>query len=344
MDNYIEVEYDLSHTLFIATANSLDTIHPALRDRMEIIEINGYTLEEKLQIAKKHLIPELRREHGLKAKDIKFDDKSIAKIIAAYTRESGVRNLKRQLASVTRKIAKALALEEDYEKTIHLTSINKLLGPEVFDTEQYQQITIPGVVIGLAWTSVGGEILFIESILSRGKGKLTLSGQLGDVMKESASAALTYVKAMASLLAIPHKMFEQLDLHVHVPAGAVPKDGPSAGVAMLTSLASVFTQRKVKDRLAMTGEITLRGRVLPVGGIKEKILAARRAGIKEVILCEKNRKDIEEIEDSLLKGITVHYVSWAKEVLDLALEAKVVQKSQLDLSFLDEGPVKPDPC
>lgn len=325
VDNYVELEYDLSQVLFIATANSLDTIHPALRDRMEIIEITGYTLEEKIQIAKKHLFPKQRKDHGLKAKDIKINDTAISKIVESYTRESGVRNLERQVGKVVRKTAKYVALEEEYSKTIRTEHIRDILGVEVFDKELYQNNDTPGIVTGLAWTQVGGEILFIESSLSQGKGKLILSGQLGDVMKESATAALSYLKSVAHHWNIPSEMFDKFDLHIHVPAGAVPKDGPSAGIAMLTSLASVFTQRKVKDKLAMTGEITLRGRVLPVGGIKEKILAARRAGIKEIILCKRNLKDIEEINPKYIDKMQIHYVDSAKEVLALALLNETVE-------------------
>jgi ATP-dependent Lon protease len=331
-DNYLEVEYDLSKVLFIATANSLDTIHPALRDRMEIIEITGYTLEEKIQIAKQHLIPEQRQEHGLTAKDFKLEDKVLAKIIEDYTRESGVRSLKRQIGSICRKIAKSVALEEPYQKNINAEEVVKMLGAEVFDKEQYQNIDLPGVVTGLAWTQVGGEILFIESSLNRGNGKITLSGQLGDVMKESATAALSYLKAIAEKLDINHQLFEKFDLHIHVPAGAVPKDGPSAGIAMLSSIASIYTQRKVKDKLAMTGEITLSGRVLPVGGIKEKILAAKRAGIKEVILCIKNKKDIQEINAEYIKDLTIHYVNHADEVLEIALEKAIFNNKVLSFA------------
>ncbi len=334
MDNYLEVSYDLSNVLFIATANSLDTIHPALRDRMEIIEINGYTIEEKIEIAKKHLIPEQRKDHGLKTKDIRFDAKAVAKIIEDYTRESGVRNLKREIGSVARKIAKSIALEEEYQSTITPALVTELLGPEKFDTEQYQSIEIPGIVIGLAWTPVGGEILFIESSLSRGKGKMTLSGHLGEVMKESASTAFSYLKSIAPELQLDERVFNDYDLHVHVPSGAVPKDGPSAGIAMLTSLASIFTQRKVRDRLAMTGEITLRGRVLPVGGIKEKILAAKRAGIEEIILCNKNHKDISEIKASYVKDLKIHYVEYAHEVLEIALAKDANTDSRLGLPML----------
>jgi ATP-dependent Lon protease len=338
-DNYLELPYDLSKVLFIATANSLDTIHPALRDRMEIIEITGYTEEEKVQIAKKHLIPKQRKEHGLSAKEVKFQPLAINKIIENYTRESGVRNLERQIGKVVRKVAKSVAMEEKYSKTVQPKDIVRLLGIELFDKEEYQTEDVSGVVTGLAWTQVGGEILYIESILSRGKGKLTLSGQLGDVMKESASAALSYLKATASHLDIDHRVFEQFDLHVHIPAGAVPKDGPSAGIAMFTSLASVYTQRKVKEKLAMTGEITLRGRVLPVGGIKEKILAAKRAGIKEVILCEKNRKDIDEIQSNYIEDLTFHFVNHVDQVLEIALLPEKV-KRQFDLSIKEENESK----
>ena len=318
-DNYLEVEYDLSKVLFIATANSLETIQPALRDRMEIIEVTGYTMEEKVEIAKKHLIPKQRKEHGVKGKDITFDRGALVKIIEDYTRESGVRNLERQIGKVIRNVAKSIAMEENYQKKITTQSVRKILGGEVFDKEIYQDNSVAGVVTGLAWTSVGGEILFIETSLSRGKGKLTLSGQLGEVMKESAMAAISLLKSKANKLDIDHRVFEQYDLHVHVPAGAVPKDGPSAGITMLTAIASVYTQRKVKPKIAMTGEITLRGRVMPVGGIKEKILAAKRAGIEEIILCDRNRKDIEEIDQNYLEGVKFHFVETVKEVLDIAL-------------------------
>ena len=325
-DNYLEVEYDLSKVLFIATANSLDTIHPALRDRMEIIELTGYTVEEKLQIAIKHLVPKQLAEHGLKAKDVKFSKEALLKVIESYTRESGVRNLERKIGSVVRSIAKSVAMEEKFEKDITPAYIIKVLGAEIFDEELYQGNEIAGVVTGLAWTQVGGDILFVESSLSRGKGQLTISGQLGDVMKESAVAALSYLKSNAQILGIDHRLFQQYDLHIHVPAGAVPKDGPSAGITMLTSLASIFTQRKVKDKLAMTGEITLRGKVLPVGGIKEKILAAKRSGIKEIILSEKNKRDILEIEKTYIKGLTFHYVTTVEEVLKIALLKEKVSK------------------
>jgi len=318
-DNYLEVEYDLSKVLFIATANSLDTIQPALRDRMEIIEVSGYTIEEKIEIAKKHLIPKQKKEHGLKAKEVAFDKKTIQFIIEGYTRESGVRSLERVIGSVVRSVAKSVALEEEYPVKMNVEFIEKVLGGKRFDKEIYSDNKLAGVVTGLAWTSVGGEILFIESSLSKGKGKLTLSGQLGDVMKESAMAAISFLKSNAEQYGIDYRVFDQYDLHVHVPAGAVPKDGPSAGITMLTALASVFTQRKVKAKLAMTGEITLRGNVLPVGGIKEKILAARRAGIKEIILSQRNEKDILEIEERYRKNLTFYFVERAEEVLELAL-------------------------
>ncbi|MEP3388593.1 MAG: endopeptidase La [Reichenbachiella sp.] len=318
-DNFLEVEYDLSKVLFIATANSLDTIQPALRDRMEIIEITGYTLEEKIQIAKKHLLPKQLEEHGLKSSQLSMDKKAFSKLVDDYTRESGVRNLERKVGAVVRDAAKSIAMEEEYQKKVTPDEIRRILGAEVFDKELYQDNKHAGVVTGLAWTSVGGEILFIESSLSRGKGKLTLSGQLGDVMKESAMTALSYLKSNAEKLGLDYRVFDNYDLHIHVPAGAVPKDGPSAGITMLTSLASVFTQRKVKQKLAMTGEITLRGKVLPVGGIKEKILAAKRAGIKEIILCQKNKKDIDEIDDRYVKDLKFHFAETVEEVLEVAL-------------------------
>lgn len=319
LDNYLEVEYDLSKVLFIATANSLDTIQPALRDRMEIIEVTGYTQEEKLEIAKRHLVPKQRKEHGLKSKDLTFEKSALQKIIEDYTRESGVRNLERAIGKVVRNIAKSIAMEEEYDHKITPDAVRRILGSEIFDKEIYQDNTVAGVVTGLAWTSVGGEILFIESSLSRGRGKLTLSGQLGEVMKESAMTALSYLKSKAEKLGIDHRVFEQYDLHIHVPAGAVPKDGPSAGITMLTAMASVYTQRKVKAKIAMTGEISLIGKVMPVGGIKEKILAAKRAGIKEIILCKKNKRDIEEIDVQYIKGMEFHFVDKVDEVLELAL-------------------------
>lgn len=337
VDNYLEVEYDLSKILFIATANSLDTIHPALRDRMEIIDITGYTIEEKVEIAKKHLVPKQKTEHGLDQKDVAIANGAIRKVIEDYTRESGVRNLERKLGALVRNIAKSKAMEVDYKKVVESADVTQILGPEIFDKELYQDNDTAGVVTGLAWTSVGGDILFIESIVSRGRGKLTLSGQLGDVMKESAVTALSYLKAHASDLEIDYRLFDQYDLHIHFPEGAVPKDGPSAGIAIFTAIASVFTQRKVRSRLAMTGEITLRGKVLPVGGIKEKILAAKRAGITDVILCVKNRKDISEISAEYLKGLNIHYVDKVDEVLELALLPEKV-KNPLNLT-VTEPPV-----
>jgi ATP-dependent Lon protease len=326
LDNYLEVEYDLSNVLFIATANSLDTIHPALRDRMEIIEITGYTLEEKVEIAKKHLIPKQRKEHGLNAKQVSFDKKALVKLIEDYTRESGVRELERKIGSLVRNAAKSIALEEVYQPKFSPAEVEKVLGAPVFDKEIYEDNDYAGVVTGLAWTQVGGEILFIESSLSRGKGKLTLSGQLGDVMKESAMTALSYLKSNAESLGVNYKVFENYDLHLHIPAGAVPKDGPSAGITMLVAMASIYTQRKVKAKVAMTGEITLRGKVMPVGGIKEKILAARRAGIKEIILCDRNRKDVEEIGEQYTSRLKIHYVRNVQEVLDLALLKQKVSR------------------
>lgn len=336
LDNYLEVEYDLSKVLFIATANSLDTIQPALRDRMEIIEITGYTIEEKIEIAKRHLVPKLKEEHGLEPKDVTISPAAIRKVIESYTRESGVRNLERKLGALVRSIAKAKAMEEEFPKTLGPADVVRVLGAEIFDTELYQDNETAGVVTGLAWTSVGGDILFIESILSRGKGKLTLSGQLGDVMKESAVTALSYLKAHARELDIDYRLFDNFDLHIHFPEGAVPKDGPSAGIAIFTSIASVFTQRKVRSHLAMTGEITLRGKVLPVGGIKEKILAAKRSGVTDVILCSKNRKDVAEIPQHYIKDLNIHYVDRVEEVLALALLEEKVKKP-LDLSIPEEA-------
>ena len=335
LDNYLEVEYDLSKVLFIATANSLDSIQPALRDRMEIIEVTGYTQEEKLEIAKRHLVPKQRKEHGLKSKDIAFDKGSLVKIIEDYTRESGVRSLERAIGKVIRNIAKSIAMEEEYDHKINVAAVRRILGAEIFDKETYQDNSVAGVVTGLAWTSVGGEILFIESSLSKGRGKLTLSGQLGEVMKESAMTALSYLKSKADTLGIDHRVFDQYDLHIHVPAGAVPKDGPSAGITMLTAMASVYTQRKVKSKVAMTGEISLIGKVMPVGGIKEKILAAKRAGIKEIILCKKNLRDIEEIDPQYVKGIEFHFVDRVKEVLDIALTPSLVDQP-LKFTFAPE--------
>ena len=318
-DNYLEVDYDLSKVLFIATANSLDTIQPALRDRMEIIEVSGYTVEEKVEIAKRHLLPKQLKDHGLTDTDLKLTKDAYVKIIEGYTRESGVRSLEHKIGNVVRKIAKAVALEEEHKNALNAQDIEELLGNPVFDKDLYEGNDLAGVVTGLAWTPVGGDILFIETNLSKGKGTLTLSGQLGDVMKESAVTALSYLKSNAEKLSIDYRLFQHYDLHIHVPQGAVPKDGPSAGITILTSMASIFTQRKIKSNLAMTGEITLRGKVLPVGGIKEKILAAKRANIKEIVICEKNRKDVEEIGAVYTKGLTFHYVTMVDDVLEVAL-------------------------
>jgi ATP-dependent Lon protease len=299
---------------------------------MEVIEINGYNLEEKVEIAKRHLIPKQRKENGLKGTQVSFTRSAIVKIIESYTRESGVRSLERKVAAVIRHVAKQVALERVHAKMITDEEVIRILGAEEFDKELYDDNNTPGVVTGLAWTHVGGEILFIESSLSRGKGKLILSGQLGEVMNESAMAALSFLKSNAEKLDIHHSIFENYDLHVHVPAGAVPKDGPSAGITILTSLASVFTQRKVRNRMAMTGEITLRGKVLPVGGIKEKILAAKRFGISDVILSRKNRKDIEEIKAEYIKDIAIHYTDHVDEVLELALlKEKVINPLHFEI-------------
>lgn len=323
-DNYLELEYDLSKVLFIATANSLETIQPALLDRMEIIRLSGYSVEEKIEIAKQHLIPEQRKEHGLKSKDIKLSDTVISAIIEKYTRESGVRSLDRRLAGAMRHIAKKVAMKEKYSPTIKVDDLKAMLGPARFNNDFYENDQIPGVAIGLAWTSVGGDILFIETSLSKGKGSLTLTGNLGAVMKESATTALTFLKANAEALDLNPSVFEENDIHIHVPEGAIPKDGPSAGITMMTALASAFKKQPIKPHLAMTGEITLRGKVLPVGGIKEKILAAKRAGCKEIILCKENRKDVEEINATYIEGLTFKYVDKMKEVLDFALEKKPV--------------------
>ncbi|WP_231464982.1 endopeptidase La [Pedobacter sp. Leaf132] len=331
-DHYVEVDYDLSNVLFIATANSLSTIQPALLDRMEIIEVNGYTIEEKIEIAKKFLLPKQKENHGLKLKDIVLKPNLIEKVIEDYTRESGVRGLEKKIGSLVRGVATKLAMEEEYNITLTNDDVERILGAPIYDKDLYEGNEVAGVVTGLAWTSVGGDILFIESSLSPGKGKLTLTGNLGDVMKESAVIALAYLRAHASEFGIDYTLFDNWDVHVHVPAGATPKDGPSAGVTMLTALTSAFTQRKVKQHLAMTGEITLRGKVLPVGGIKEKILAAKRANIKEIILCKSNRKDILEIKESYIKDLKFHYVTEMSEVIELALLKNKVKKP-LDLSI-----------
>jgi ATP-dependent Lon protease len=332
-DNFLEMGYDLSKVMFIATANSLNTIQPALRDRMEMIRMSGYTVEEKIEIAKKYLVPKQIEEHGLKKKDVSIGKKQLQKIVDGYTRESGVRGLEKQLAKVVRNIAKHIAMKEDYEKKVSNEAVEDILGPAKLEQNQYENNDVAGVVTGLAWTSVGGDILFIESILSKGKGKLSITGNLGKVMKESATIALEYIKSNAEEFGIDSGVFDNYNIHIHVPEGATPKDGPSAGITMLTSLVSLFTQRKVKKNLAMTGEITLRGKVLPVGGIKEKILAAKRAKIKELVLCEENKKDVEEIKDHYIKGLTFHYVKDMSEVLDKALtDQKVKNPKKLEVS------------
>ena len=324
-DNYLEQGYDLSKVMFIATANNLRSIHPALRDRMEIIEINGYTVEEKVEIAKRHLLPKQLKEHGLGKKDMTLDKKSMEFIVESYTRESGVRGLDKVLAKVVRNAAKSVAMDEEFDAKPKPEIIKSILGPERFSKDKYQGNDIAGVVTGLAWTPVGGDVLFIESSLSKGKGKLTVTGNLGDVMKESAIIAMAYLKAHSAKFNIPFEVFDKWDVHIHFPEGATPKDGPSAGITILTSLASLFTQRKLKSKLAMTGEITLRGKVLPVGGIKEKILAAKRANVKEIILCKDNQKDIEEIREDYLRGLKFHYVDSMTEVIDIALTNQKVK-------------------
>jgi ATP-dependent Lon protease len=331
-DHYVEVDYDLSNILFIATANSLSTIHPALLDRMEIIEVNGYTIEEKMEIAKRHLLPKQLEQHGIQAKDITLKPVVIEKVIEEYTRESGVRGLEKKIGSLVRGVATKIAMEEPNEPLLSKADVEKILGAPIFDKDLYEGNEVAGVVTGLAWTSVGGDILFIEASLSPGKGKLTLTGNLGDVMKESASIAMAYLRSNSAQFGIDFRVFDAWDVHIHVPAGATPKDGPSAGVTMLTALCSAFTQRKVKAHLAMTGEITLRGKVLPVGGIQEKILAAKRANIKEIILSKSNEKDILEIKADYIKDLKFHYVKEMKEVIDLALSKQKV-KNPIDLSI-----------
>jgi ATP-dependent Lon protease len=318
-DNYVDLDYDLSKVLFVATANRLDTIQPALRDRMEIIDISGYTVEEKIGIAKKHLLPKQKKEHGLKASQVKMADKTIEMVVDQYTRESGVRSLDKRIAKICRWQAKEVVYGNEPKPTITAAQIEEILGKDKIEKDLYETNDIAGVVTGLAWTSVGGDILFVESSLTKGKGKVTLTGQLGSVMKESAVNATTWLKANAEDYGINPLIFDQYDLHIHFPAGAVPKDGPSAGITILTAITSLITQRKVKNRLAMTGEITLRGKVLPVGGIKEKILAAKRAGIKEIIMCKANKKDIDDIKPSYISDLKFHFVEHMSEVLDNAL-------------------------
>ena len=318
-DNYLESEYDLSKTLFIATANDISHIQPALRDRLEIIDLSGYAVEEKVEIAKRHLLPKQKEAHGLTKVNFKVQDNVLEKIIEDYTRESGVRELDRQLASIMRYQAKELAYKHKVKPTVSKLDLHKILGQARYSNELYKTVNMPGVAVGLAWTYVGGDILFIEVLLSEGKGEMKLTGNLGNVMKESASTALTYLQANAKKIGVDPNLFNTKSIHVHVPEGAVPKDGPSAGITMLTALTSAFTGKKVKPYLAMTGEITLRGQVLPVGGIKEKILAAKRAGMKEIILCWQNEKDVNEIDQNFIKGVQFHYVKNMQQVLDLAL-------------------------
>lgn len=318
-DNYLDVEYDLSNVMFIATANSLNGMHPALLDRMEIIQISGYSAEEKIEIAKTHLVPQQRQAHGLTAKHITLSPKILRKVIDEYTRESGVRSLDRRIATLMRAVAKSVALEEPYNPRLSEADVTRILGVKRHDSEMYSDENPAGVAIGLAWTESGGDILFIETSLSQGKGNLTLTGNLGDVMKESATTALSYLKAHATDLGIDNARFEQTNFHIHVPEGAIPKDGPSAGVTMLSALASALTGRKIRPYIAMTGEITLRGKVLPVGGIKEKVLAARRAGLKEVVLCHSNRKDVEEINPLFISDLQFTYVKTMSEMLDKTL-------------------------
>lgn len=327
-DNFLEMGYDLSKVMFIATANSLSTIQPALLDRMEIINVTGYTIEEKVEIGKRHLLPKQLKEHGLSKKHLKIAMPQLEKIVEGYTRESGVRGLEKQLAKMVRYAAKNIAMEEEYNIKISNEDIIEVLGSPKLERDKYENNNVAGVVTGLAWTRVGGDILFIESILSKGKGNMSITGNLGKVMKESATIAMEYIKANADTFGISPDIFNKYNVHIHVPEGATPKDGPSAGVTMLTSLVSLFTQCKVKKSLAMTGEITLRGKVLPVGGIKEKILAAKRARIKEILLCKENESDILEIKAEYLKGLTFHYVSDMTDVIKLALTQEKVKNAK----------------
>lgn len=328
-DNFLELGFDLSKVMFIATSNSLATIQPALLDRMELINVTGYTIEEKVEIGKQHLLPKQLEEHGLKKSDLKIGKAQFEKIVEGYTRESGVRGLNKQLAKMARYAAKHIAMEEAYESKVSNSIVEDVLGVPRLERDKYENNNVAGVVTGLAWTRVGGDILFIESILSKGKGALNITGNLGKVMKESATIAMEFIKANADTFGIDTTVFDKYNVHIHVPEGATPKDGPSAGVTMLTSLVSLFTQRKVKKSIAMTGEITLRGKVLPVGGIKEKILAAKRAKIKEILLCKENEKDILEINQNYLKGLKFHYVSDMSEVINIALTSQKVKDSKV---------------
>ena len=327
-DNFLEMGYDLSKVMFVATSNSLNNIQPALLDRMEIIHVSGYTIEEKVQIGKKFLLPKQLKEHGLGAKDLNIAQPQLEKIVEGYTRESGVRGLEKQIAKVVRYAAKNIAMESSYNVKISSPDLKEVLGPPKLARDRYENNNVAGVVTGLAWTRVGGDILFIESILSKGKGTLNITGNLGKVMKESATIAMEYIKSNADDFGIKSHVFQNYNVHIHVPEGATPKDGPSAGITMLTSLVSLFTQRKVKKSIAMTGEITLRGKVLPVGGIKEKILAAKRAKIKEIVLSEANKPDIDEINSGYLKGLKFHYVSEMREVIEVAITKTKVQHAK----------------
>ena len=327
-DNFLEMGYDLSKVMFVATSNSLNTIQPALLDRMEIINVNGYTIEEKVQIGKKYLLPKQIKEHGMKSSDLKIAQPQLEKIVEGYTRESGVRGLEKQIAKMVRYAAKNIAMEETYEIKASNEVIIEVLGSPKLERDKYENNDVAGVVTGLAWTRVGGDILFIESILSKGKGNLNITGNLGKVMKESATIAMEYIKANADVYGLKSDIFDTYNVHIHVPEGATPKDGPSAGITMLTSLVSLFTQKKIKKNLAMTGEITLRGKVLPVGGIKEKILAAKRAKIKEIILSNENKSDIEDINQAYLKGLTFHFVSEMSEVIDIAITNQKVKNAK----------------
>jgi len=319
-DNYLEMEYDLSHVMFVATANTLETLHPALRDRLEIIELNGYLMDEKISIAKKHLIPKQIEMHGLKPSQFNLPDESIETIAELYTRESGVRLLEKKIAKLCRWQAKSFLSHDDYSPNFNVDKVKSILGPKVYEKNTYIKDNLPGIVTGLAWTPVGGDVLYIEASLNPGKGNVTLTGKLGEVMKESAMLCLTYLKSHYRDFEINPKAFEYWDIHIHVPEGSVPKEGPSAGITLLTAMVSIFTQRNVKKDIAMTGELTLRGVVLPVGGIKEKILAAKRHGIKEIILCTNNKKDIDDINKEYIKGLKFHYIKTVKELMDKALE------------------------
>lgn len=341
-DNYLEMEFDLSHVMFVATANTLSTIHPALRDRLEIIDLSGYLIDEKVEIAKKYLLPKQREMHGLKSNQFKISPKVIQSIIENYTRESGVRLLEKKIAKICRWQAKSILENKDFSANIPLTKLHDILGPKHFEDETYVFSDMPGIATGLAWTSVGGDVLYIETSLSPGKGRLILTGKLGEVMKESAQLAISYLKTNYHNYGIEAKAFDYWDIHIHVPEGAVPKEGPSAGITLLTAIVSSFTQKVVKKNIAMTGELTLKGIVLPVGGIKEKILAAKRLGIKNIVLCENNRKDVEDINERYINGLQFHYVKKAQEVIDYVLEKEMI-KDAIDLNnpeFINSESVK----